>query len=186
MDEFFNQVNKRIAAIHRRAEIWMWIEHPTVTTFVQSAAWMLAGILLPTIFCGVLFHISGLREFLGYVQQELEDASFTFNATALLFVELVHTENKRFLPSLRWAIGIILLVVSMLFSCGIAVNQILVNRKFEVTAVAESLTVNVFFVTAIVVYLAAISATTESSYNKQEVNRGRVIMQYGLRNDGRR
>lgn len=180
MNDPIAKINARLFDVQRRVEIYAWIVHPGVTIFVQSAVWTAIGIFLPIVFCGALLHIAGVQDFLGYTEQELRDASFTFSATALLFVELVHSAGNQLFRPLRWAVGITLLVVSLLFSCGAAINQFLITKDIIVATATDSPLTNICFASAIVVYLAMVSATSSASYEAIQMNKERVSEKYGL------
>ena len=136
--------------------------HQFIFEFSIAFIWNLAGILLPTIACGILLDISGLKSFNEYLMSDLSKASFSFSSASLLCVELIHGNCSKIHSGIKWGSGIILLMLSLLFSCGLAANQAL----FELFGLPEQASMSPFMnsmvALAVSVYLAAISCTNNN------------------------
>lgn len=148
--------------------------HQFIFEFSIAFIWNLVGILLPTIACGILLAISGLQSFYEYFMSDLSKASFSFSSASLLCVELIHGNCSKIHSGIKWGSGIILLMLSLLFSCGLAVNQAL----FELFGLPEQASMspimNSLVALAVSIYLAAISCASNNlssepdEYNEYE------------------
>lgn len=136
--------------------------HQFIFEFSIAFIWNLVGILLPTIACGILLAISGLQSFNEYFMSDLSKASFSFSSASLLCVELIHGNCSKIHSGIKWGSGIILLMLSLLFSCGLAVNQAL----FELFGLPEQASMspimNSLVALAVSIYLAAISCASNN------------------------
>lgn len=126
--------------------------------------WNLVGILLPTIACGVLLHFSGLQYFCEYLLSDLSKAAFSFSSASLLCVELIHGNSLKIHSSIKWGFGILLLMLTLLLSCGLAVNQIILESpvpKKDLLKVEMNVSpyINSFVAIAVSAYLAAMSCS---------------------------
>lgn len=125
----------------------------------------LVGILLPTIACGILLQISGLQSFCEYLLSDLSKAAFSFSSASLLCVELIHGNCSEIHSGIKWGVGILLLMLSLLLSCGLAVNQILFESSYLKDQASMSPFINSLVALSVSVYLAAMScAGTDISY----------------------
>lgn len=104
--------------------------HQFLVEFSIAFIWNLVGILLPTIACGILLQISGLQSFCEYLLSDLSKAAFSFSSASLLCVELIHGSFSEIHSGIKWGVGILLLMLSLLLSYGLAVNQILFESSY--------------------------------------------------------
>lgn len=104
--------------------------HQFLVEFSIAFIWNLVGILLPTIACGILLQISGLQSFCEYLLSDLSKAAFSFSSASLLCVELIHGNFSEIHSGIKWRVGILLLMLSLLLSYGLAVNQILFESSY--------------------------------------------------------
>ena len=133
--------------------------------------WNLVGILLPTIACGVLLQVSGLQPFCEYLLSDLSKAAFSFSSASLLCVELIHGNGSKIHSSIKWGIGILLLMLTLLFSSGLAVNQIILESpvpKKDLLKVEMRMSphINSFVAIAVSAYLAAMSCSDSDAANR--------------------
>lgn len=139
--------------------------HQFLVEFSIAFIWNLVGILLPTIACGILLQISGLQSFCEYLLSDLSKAAFSFSSASLLCVELIHGNCSEIHSGIKWGVGILLLMLSLLLSCGLAVNQILFESSYLKDQVSMSPFINSLVALSVSVYLAAMScAGTDISY----------------------
>ncbi|MDB1862581.1 hypothetical protein PMX20_09405 [Collinsella aerofaciens] len=117
-------MNKLISSIINKVNGFRQ-SHQFIIEFSIAFIWNLVGILLPTIACGILLAISGLQSFYEYFMNDLSKAAFSFSSASLLCVELIHGNCSKIHSGIKWGVGIILLMLSLLLSCGLAVNQML-------------------------------------------------------------
>ena len=131
--------------------------------------WNLVGILLPTLTCGILLQIAGLQSFGEYLLNDLSKAAFSFSSTSLLCVELIHGKSSEIRSGVKWGVGIVFLMISLLLSCGLAVNQILSDYPdFEVQGNISPY-INVLDALCVSAYLAAMSCTSnDMGYELEE------------------
>ena len=61
---------------------------------------------------------------------DLSKAAFSFSSASLLCVELIHGNCSEIHSGIKWGVGILLLMLSLLLSCGLAVNQILFESSY--------------------------------------------------------
>lgn len=104
--------------------------HQFLVEFSIAFIWNLVGILLLTIACGILLQISWLQSFCEYLLSDLSKAAFSFSSASLLCVELIHGNCSEIHSGIKWGVGILLLMLSLLLSCGLAVNQILFESSY--------------------------------------------------------
>lgn len=139
--------------------------HQFLVEFSIAFIWNLLGILLPTIACGILLQISGLQSFCEYLLSDLSKAAFSFSSASLLFVELIHGNCSEIHSGIKWGVGILLLMLSLLLSCGLAVNQILFESSYLKDQASMSPFINSLVALSVSVYLAAMScAGSDMSY----------------------
>lgn len=139
--------------------------HQFLVEFSIAFIWNLVGILLPTIACGILLQISGLQSFCEYLLSDLSKAAFSFSSASLLCVELIHGNCSEIHSGIKWGVGILLLMLSLLLSCGLAVNQILFESSYLKDQASMSPFINSLVALSVSVYLAAMScAGTDISY----------------------
>lgn len=139
--------------------------HQFLVEFSIAFIWNLAGILLPTIACGILLQISGLQSFCEYLLSDLSKAAFSFSSASLLCVELIHGNCSEIHSGIKWGVGILLLMLSLLLSCGLAVNQILFESSYLKDQASMSPFINSLVALSVSVYLAAMScAGSDISY----------------------
>ncbi len=139
--------------------------HQFLVEFSIAFIWNLVGILLPTIACGILLQISGLQSFCEYLLSDLSKAAFSFSSASLLCVELIHGNCSEIHSGIKWGVGILLLMLSLLLSCGLAVNQILFESSYLKDQASMSPFINSLVTLSVSVYLAAMScAGSDISY----------------------
>lgn len=139
--------------------------HQFLVEFSIAFIWNLVGILLPTIACGILLQISGLQSFCEYLLSDLSKAAFSFSSASLLCVELIHGNCSEIHSGIKWGVGILLLMLSLLLSCGLAVNQILFESSYLKDQASMSPFINSLVALSVSVYLAAMScAGSDISY----------------------
>lgn len=139
--------------------------HQFLVEFSIAFIWNLVGILLPTIACDILLQISGLQSFCEYLLSDLSKAAFSFSSASLLCVELIHGNCSEIHSGIKWGVGILLLMLSLLLSCGLAVNQILFESSYLKDQASMSPFINSLVALSVSVYLAAMScAGTDISY----------------------
>ena len=139
--------------------------HQFLVEFSIAFIWNLVGILLPTIACGILLQISGLQSFCEYLLSDLSKAAFSFSSASLLCVELIHGNCSEIHSGIKWGVGILLLMLSLLLSCGLAVNQILFESSYLKDQASMSPFINSLVALSVSVYLAAIAcAGSDISY----------------------
>lgn len=139
--------------------------HQFLVEFSIAFIWNLVGILLPTIACGILLQISGLQSFCKYLLSDLSKAAFSFSSASLLCVELIHGNCSEIHSGIKWGVGILLLMLSLLLSCGLAVNQILFESSYLKDQASMSPFINSLVALSVSVYLAAMScAGSDISY----------------------
>lgn len=139
--------------------------HQFLVEFSIAFIWNLVGILLPTIACGILLQISGLQSFCEYLLSDLSKAAFSFSSASLLCVELIHGNFSEIHSGIKWGVGILLLMLSLLLSCGLAVNQILFESSYLKDQASMSPFINSLVALSVSVYLAAMScAGSDISY----------------------
>lgn len=139
--------------------------HQFLVEFSIAFIWNLLGILLPTIACGILLQISGLQSFCEYLLSDLSKAAFSFSSASLLCVELIHGNCSEIHSGIKWGVGILLLMLSLLLSCGLAVNQILFESSYLKDQASMSPFINSLVALSVSVYLAAMScAGSDMSY----------------------
>lgn len=139
--------------------------HQFLVEFSIAFIWNLVGILLPTIACGILLQISGLQSFCEYLLSDLSKAAFSFSSASLLCVELIHGNCSEIHSGIKWGVGILLLMLSLLLSCGLAVNQILFESSYLKDQASISPFINSLVALSVSVYLAAMScAGSDISY----------------------
>lgn len=139
--------------------------HQFLVEFSIAFIWNLVGILLPTIACGILLQISGLQFFCEYLLSDLSKAAFSFSSASLLCVELIHGNCSEIHSGIKWGVGILLLMLSLLLSCGLAVNQILFESSYLKDQASMSPFINSLVALSVSVYLAAMScAGSDISY----------------------
>ena len=139
--------------------------HQLLVEFSIAFIWNLVGILLPTIACGILLQISGLQSFCEYLLSDLSKAAFSFSSASLLCVELIHGNCSEIHSGIKWGVGILLLMLSLLLSCGLAVNQILFESSYLKDQASMSPFINSLVALSVSVYLAAMScAGSDISY----------------------
>lgn len=139
--------------------------HQFLVEFSIAFIWNLVGILLPTIACGILLQISGLQSFCEYLLSDLSKAAFSFSSASLLCVELIHGNCSEIYSGIKWGVGILLLMLSLLLSCGLAVNQILFESSYLKDQASMSPFINSLVALSVSVYLAAMScAGSDISY----------------------
>lgn len=139
--------------------------HQFLVEFSIAFICNLLGILLPTIACGILLQISGLQSFCEYLLSDLSKAAFSFSSASLLCVELIHGNCSEIHSGIKWGVGILLLMLSLLLSCGLAVNQILFESSYLKDQASMSPFINSLVALSVSVYLAAMScAGSDMSY----------------------
>lgn len=139
--------------------------HQFLVEFSIAFIWNLVGILLPTIACGILLQISGLQSFCEYLLSDLSKAAFSYSSASLLCVELIHGNCSEIHSGIKWGVGILLLMLSLLLSCGLAVNQILFESSYLKDQASMSPFINSLVALSVSVYLAAMScAGSDISY----------------------
>lgn len=139
--------------------------HQFLVEFSIAFIWNLVGILLPTIACGILLQISGLQSFCEYLLSDLSKAAFSFSSASLLCVELIHGNCSEIHSGIKWGVGILLLMLSLLLSCGLVVNQILFESSYLKDQASMSPFINSLVALSVSVYLAAMScAGSDISY----------------------
>lgn len=139
--------------------------HQFLVEFSIAFIWNLIGILLPTIACGILLQITGLQSFCEYLLSDLSKAAFSFSSASLLCVELIHGNCSEIHSGIKWGVGILLLMLSLLLSCGLAVNQILFESSYLKDQASMSPFINSLVALSVSVYLAAMScAGSDISY----------------------
>lgn len=139
--------------------------HQFLVEFSIAFIWNLVGILLPTIACGILLQISGLQSFCEYLLSDLSKAAFSFSSASLLCVELIHGNCSEIHSGIKWDVGFLLLMLSLLLSCGLAVNQILFESSYLKDQASMSPFINSLVALSVSVYLAAMScAGSDISY----------------------
>lgn len=139
--------------------------HQFLVEFSIAFIWNLVSILLPTIACGILLQISGLQSFCEYLLSDLSKAAFSFSSASLLCVELIHGNCSEIHSGIKWGVGILLLMLSLLLSCGLAVNQILFESSYLKDQASMSPFINSLVALSVSVYLAAMScAGSDISY----------------------
>lgn len=139
--------------------------HQFLVEFSIAFIWNLVGILLPTIACGILLQISGLQSFCEYLLSDLSKAAFSFSSASLLCVELIHGNCSEIHSGIKWGVAILLLMLSLLLSCGLAVNQILFESSYLKDQASMSPFINSLVALSVSVYLAAMScAGSDMSY----------------------
>lgn len=139
--------------------------HQFLVEFSIAFIWNLVGILLPTIACGILLQISGLQSFCEYLLSDLSKAAFSFSSASLLCVELIHGNCSEIHSGIKWGVGILLLMLSLWLSCGLAVNQILFESSYLKDQASMSPFINSLVALSVSVYLAAMScAGSDISY----------------------
>lgn len=139
--------------------------HQFLVEFSIAFIWNLVGILLPTIAFGILLQISGLQSFCEYLLSDLSKAAFSFSSASLLCVELIHGNCSEIHSGIKWGVGILLLMLSLLLSCGLAVNQILFESSYLKDQASMSPFINSLVALSVSVYLAAMScAGSDISY----------------------
>lgn len=139
--------------------------HQFLVEFSIAFIWNLVGILLPTIACGILLQISGLQSFCEYLLSDLSKAAFSFSSASLLCVDLIHGNCSEIHSGIKWGVGILLLMLSLLLSCGLAVNQILFESSYLKDQASMSPFINSLVALSVSVYLAAIAcAGSDISY----------------------
>ena len=139
--------------------------HQFLVEFSIAFIWNLVCILLPTIACGILLQISGLQSFCEYLLSDLSKAAFSFSSASLLCVELIHGNCSEIHSGIKWGVGILLLMLSLLLSCGLAVNQILFESSYLKDQASMSPFINSLVALSVSVYLAAMScAGSDISY----------------------
>lgn len=139
--------------------------HQFLVEFSIAFIWNLVGILLPTIACGILLQISGLQSFCEYLLSDLSKAAFSFSSASLLCVELIHGNCSEIHSGIKWGVGILLLMLSLLLSCGLAVNQIPFESSYLKDQASMSPFINSLVALSVSVYLAAMScAGSDISY----------------------
>lgn len=139
--------------------------HQFLVEFSIAFIWNLVGILLPTIACGILLQISGLQSFCEYLLSDLSKAAFSFSSASLLCVELIHCNCSEIHSGIKWGVGILLLMLSLLLSCGLAVNQIFFESSYLKDQASMSPFINSLVALSVSVYLAAMScAGSDISY----------------------
>lgn len=139
--------------------------HQFLVEFSIAFIWNLVGILLPTIACGILLQNSGLQSFCEYLLSDLSKAAFSFSSASLLCVELIHGNCSEIHSGIKWGVGILLLMLSLLLSCGLAVNQILFESSYLKDQASMSPFINSLVALSVSVYLAAMScAGSDISY----------------------
>lgn len=144
--------------------------HQFLVEFSIAFIWNLVGILLPTIACGILLQISGLQSFCEYLLSDLSKAAFSFSSASLLCVELIHGNCSEIHSGIKWGVGILLLMLSLLLSCGLAVNQILFESSYLKDQASMSPFINSLVALSVSVYLAAMScAGSDISYGSDVV-----------------
>lgn len=137
--------------------------HQFIFEFSIAFIWNLVGILLSTIACGILLAISGLQSFYEYFMSDLSKAAFSFSSASLLCVELIHGNCSKIHSGIKWGVGIILLMLSLLLSCGLAVNQMLFESHFFDVQTSLSPYINSSVALAVSAYLAAMSFTSSNA-----------------------
>lgn len=143
--------------------------HQFLVEFSIAFIWNLLGILLPTIACGILLLISGLQSFCDYLLSDLSKAAFSFSSASLLCVDLIHGNCSKIHSGIKWGVGILLLMLSLLLSCGLAVNQILFESSYLKEQASMSPFINSLVALSVSAYLAAMScAGSDMSYEPDE------------------
>lgn len=143
--------------------------HQFLVDFSIAFIWNLVGILLPTIACGILLQISGLQSFCAYLLSDLSKTAFSFSSASLLCVELIHGNCSEIHSGIKWGVGILLLMLSLLLSCGLAVNQILFESAYLKEQASMSPFINSLVALSVSAYLAAMScAGSDMSYEPDE------------------
>ncbi|WP_158564769.1 hypothetical protein [Collinsella sp. TM10-22] len=143
--------------------------HQFLVEFSIAFIWNLVGILLPTIACGILLQISGLQSFCEYLLSDLSKAAFSFSSASLLCVELIHGNCSEIHSGIKWGVGILLLMLSLLLSCGLAVNQILFESSYLKDQASMSPFINSLVALSVSAYLAAMScAGSDMGYEPDE------------------
>ena len=143
--------------------------HQFLVEFSIAFIWNLVGILLPTIACGILLQISGLQSFCDYLLSDLSKAAFSFSSASLLCVDLIHGNCSEIHSGIKWGVGILLLMLSLLLSCGLAVNQILFESSYLKEQASMSPFINSLVALSVSAYLAAMScAGSDMSYEPDE------------------
>lgn len=132
--------------------------------------WNLVGILLPTIACGILLQISGLQSFYEFLLSDLSKAAFSFSSASLLCVELIHGNCSEIHSGIKWGVGILLLMLSLLLSCGLAVNQILFESSYLKEQASMSPFINSLVALSVSAYLAAMSCADSDMSYEPDVN----------------
>lgn len=144
--------------------------HQFLVEFSIAFIWNLVGILLPTIACGILLQIAGLQSFCEYLLSDLSKAAFSFSSASLLCVELIHGNCSELHSGIKWGVGILLLMLSLLLSCGLAVNQILFESSYLKDQASMSPFINSLVALSVSVYLAAMSCTGSDISYVSDVN----------------
>ena len=144
--------------------------HQFLVEFSIAFIWNLLGILLPTIACGILLQISGLQSFCEYLLSDLSKAAFSFSSASLLCVELIHGNCSEIHSGIKWGVGILLLMLSLLLSCGLAVNQILFESSYLKDQASMSPFINSLVALSVSVYLAAMSCVGSDMSYGSDVN----------------
>lgn len=143
--------------------------HQFLVDFSIAFIWNLVGILLPTIACGILLQISGLQSFCAYLLSDLSKAAFSFSSASLLCVEIIHGNCSEIHSGIKWGVGILLLMLSLLLSCGLAVNLILFESSYLKEQASMSPFINSLVALSVSAYLAAMScAGSDMSYEPDE------------------
>lgn len=142
--------------------------HQFIFEFSIAFFWNLIGILLPTIACGILLGISGLQSFFEYFMSDLSKAAFSFSSASLLCVELIHGNCSKIHSGIKWGVGIILLMLSLLLSCGLAVNQTLFESRFFDEQTSLSPYINSSVALAVSAYLAAMSFASSNASSESD------------------
>lgn len=96
---------------------------------------------------------------------DLSKAAFSFSSASLLCVELIHGNCSEIHSGIKCGVGILLLMLSLLLSCGLAVNQILFESSYLKDQASMSPFINSLVALSVSVYLAAMScAGSDISY----------------------
>lgn len=142
--------------------------HQFFVEFSVAFIWNLVGVLLPTIACGLLLEISGLQSFYEYLLSDLSKAAFSFSSASLLCVELIHGNCSKIHSGIKWGVGILLLMLSLLLSCGLAVNQILFESSYLKEQASMSPYINSLVALSVSVYLAAMSCASRNAGSESD------------------
>lgn len=99
---------------------------------------------------------------------DLSKAAFSFSSASLLCVELIHGNCSKIHSGIKWGVGIILLMLSLLLSCGLAVNQTLFESRFFDEQTSLSPYINSSVALAVSAYLAAMSFASSNASSESD------------------